>query len=50
MSHDKIGPKEAALRAQREARIEANKKLIDRAARMKPAVAKVRIKKTGRGR
>lgn len=25
----KVGPKEAALRAQREARVEANKRLID---------------------
>ena len=49
---DKMGPKEAALRAQREARVTANKRLIDKA-KVK-AIGKVTnikaVKRGGRGR
>ena len=52
---DKMGPKEAALRAQREARVTANKRLIDINTKIKAkAIGKVTnikaVKRGGRGR
>ena len=52
---DKMGPKEAALRAQREARVAANKRLIDTKTKVRAkAIGKVvnvkASKRGGRGR
>ncbi|MET4017774.1 MULTISPECIES: hypothetical protein [Bradyrhizobium] len=51
----KVGPKEAVLRAKREARVEANKRLIDTQSKVKiEAIGKVTnikaSKRGGRGR
>ena len=50
----KMGPKEAELRAKREARVEANKRLIDSKTKVKAKaigkVVNVKIKRGGRGR
>jgi hypothetical protein len=49
-----MGPKEAALRAQREARVAANKQLIDSKTKVKAKaigkVVNVKMKRGGRGR
>jgi hypothetical protein len=59
MSEKKIGPREAQLRAMREARVEANKKMMDNAFKANKAETrkggKVQVqfkpsKRSGRGR
>ena len=52
MGSDKMGPKEAALRAQREARVADNKRLIDKSTKLKAKgigkVSTVKMSKRGR--
>jgi hypothetical protein len=55
MAENKMGPKEAQMRALREARVEQNKRLIDKAAKIKAKgiarVVSIKTSKTGgRGR
>jgi hypothetical protein len=49
MTTNKIGPKEAGLRALREARVAANKRLIDKEVKAKRVGKVVNIKAAKRG-